>query len=166
MSYTVTLCDRNFRNVVHSGITLNALTPGGTLLASQPNSSMGGRYGAVLSFTPAQRRFYLEIHAIPAGYATLVLRDLNGDRHPQTINVILLPVPASGTGTGSSPTTTRDIRPYIQNQSWLDDEKDAVNTAISALSILNGMPGSQLRTTRGAIEDMLVGLGISPSLIP
>jgi len=167
MTYTVTLCDDKFRNVTNSSIRLRAFTtPGGTVLDSQPNGSMGGSDGATLTFTPAQHRFNLEIHAIPAGYGTLVLPDLNGDRHPQTINVILLPIPARGTGTaGTPPTTTGAVRSFIQIQSWLEEEKAAVNTTINSLSILKGITRSQYGATRGAIEDTLIGLGINPALI-
>lgn len=163
MSYTVTLCDSSFSNVIDTGIYLEAVTSGGTVLDSKPNSTISGGNGATLSFAPARQIFHLEIDTIGTIYAPLVLKDLNGERHPQTINVILLPVPSNSTGTG--PTSPAAIQVYIQRQSWTPAEVAGVYTTINTLSVLKTVPGSELRHIRRGTVDLLSVLGINPDLI-
>src|SRR2546423_10291675 len=150
MSYTITLCDRSFMNITNAGITIEATTPypGGIVLDTQSNGTIGGRYGATLSFAPSRQRFNIEINAPGTGYAPLVLPDLNGDLIPHTINVILLPIPPSFSG--SSPTTTAAVRPFIESQDWTPDQMGAVFSTITSLCILKGIPGSEHRDIRRA----------------
>jgi hypothetical protein len=164
MTYTVTLCDNNFHNVADNRILLQAVTPkGGVVLDSQQNGTIGGTNGAILSFMPAQQRFNLEIDTRGTTYAPLVLPDLNGDRRPQAINVILLPKPTRHTG--PKPTTAAAVRTFIQRQNWTAEEVAAVYTTINTLSILKGVPRSEFRPIRRATEDTLSVLGIDPELI-
>jgi hypothetical protein len=163
MSYTVTLSDSSFNDVPDTSIQLEAVTPGGTVLDSQGNGVVSTGNGATLSFTPARQRFSLEIDTAGTRYAPLVLKNLNGDRHPQTIDVILLAMPTSSSG--PNPTTTAAVRPFIQRQSWVPEQRAAVYTTIDTLCILKGVPGSASRHIRRATEDTLSVLGINPDLI-
>jgi hypothetical protein len=166
MSYTVTLCDTAFSDVISPLIDLEATTSAGVVLANQTNKQIAGGYGAVMSFVPQRRRFNVEIVTSNTGFAPLVLQDLNGDRHPQTINVILVRLPSRASG--PPPTSASGFAQYIGQQGWAAEEVDAVYTTINTLRyVKRPFRGTTTRTTfihRNA-EFVLNGLGIDPDLV-
>jgi len=98
MSYIITLGDASFVDMTTPSIQLEATTPGGTVLCSLSNGPVGRGYGATLTFIPARQRFNVEINTTGTRYAPHVLEDLNGDRQPQTIDVLLLMAPTGSSG--------------------------------------------------------------------
>jgi hypothetical protein len=166
MTYTITLCDSLFSDVLTSSIHLEATTSGGTVLCSQSNGLVTGGYGATLSFTPARQRFNIEINTAATSFAPLVLEDLNGNRHPQTINVVLLTMPAGSSGT--RPSTTAQLQQFIRGQSWSDEEKGAVYATMRTLSYLKRrrlQKVSGVYLNRKDIESVLDRIGINPDLV-
>ena len=163
MTYTVTLCDASFSDVRTTAIRLEATSSGGTVLSSFNNGPVHGGFGATLSFTPSRQRFNIEIDTTGTSYAPLVLEDLNGDRQPQTINVVLLSLPThSG---GRRPSAATDIEKYVQQQGWSNEEIGAVYTTVRALLYAKRQIGNRLQIMRKNAESALGDLGINPNLI-
>ena len=95
MTYTITLCDTSFNDVMDTGIQFEAVSSGGTIYFTASNASLKSGWGAILTFASSHTRFDIEIDTSRTKYAPLVIENLNGDRNPQTIDVILLSLPAA-----------------------------------------------------------------------
>jgi hypothetical protein len=97
----------------------------------------------------------------------MVIEDLNGDRHPQTINVVLLAMP-TGAG-GRPPTTSADVQQFIQRQIqrrvWSEDEAGAVYATMRTVAYLKRQTRRGILSIRQNAEFMLGGIGISPDLV-
>jgi hypothetical protein len=163
MTYAVTLCDSSFADIMVTTIVLEATSSGGTVLSSLNNGVVAGGYGAALAFTPPNQRFNIEIDTTGTIYAPLVLEDLNGNRHPQTINVILLTPPMSSQG--QRPSTAGAVKQFIQQQQWTDEEVAAVYATMKSLSYANRRAGSRTQQIRKHAELILGKVGILPDLI-
>jgi hypothetical protein len=163
MSYTVTLCDASFADVTTPAIHLEATTPGGTVLCSLTNGPIARGYGGTLTFTPTRQRFNVEINTSGTRYAPLVLEDLNGDRHPQTIDVLLLMMPTGSSG--KRPSTSAQLQSFIGGQSWSSEEKGAVYQTISTLSYLKRQTSDRVKHMRQSTEALLEAVGIGPDLV-
>lgn len=163
MSYTITLCDASFLDVTTPAIQLEATSPGGTVLCSLANAPLGGRYGGTLTFNPARQRFNVEINTSGTRYAPLVLENLNGDRHPQTINVLLLLMPTGSSG--ERPSTSAELQRFIRSQDWSIEEKGAVYQSIRTLAYLKRQTSDRIRILLQETELLLDAAGISSDLV-
>jgi hypothetical protein len=120
-------------------------------------------YGATLAIKPARQRFNIEISTVGTRYAPLVIEDINGDRHPQTIDVVLLTTPAKSSG--RAPAVSADVQKFIGNQGWSDEETAAVYSTIRTLSYLRRQTSRAAYALRQHAEQILTDLQISPKLI-
>jgi hypothetical protein len=90
------------------------------------------------------------------------LEDLNGDRSPQTINVILLTVPVGASGI--RPTTSLDVQQYIHQQGWSDEEASAIYGTMKTLSYFKRQSHRGLHRIRRNAQLILDGIGVNPDL--
>jgi hypothetical protein len=138
-----------------------------TTIAQGKNTNLGGsEYGVDLSFKESAfiYKVIVDDSNNTSSYSPSYLYPLNGNKSG-TLNVILYPLPKSGSGSGFAG-GNQTVDSYITQQTWSPQEKVGVRHLVAALlSLSNRELDQPLRQLQNRWETRLDGLGLPPGSI-